>query len=65
MTPTRRGTPISRRRLAQLADVLEHQAAVAGPPDWHAVVAAGEELVRGGSAQLRRSENRRARGREA
>ena len=60
MTPTPPGRPISRRRLAQLADVLEHQSAVAGEPDWRAVVAAGEELVRGGSAQLRRNDDRRA-----
>jgi hypothetical protein len=60
MTPTRPGSPISRRRLAQLADVLEHQSAVAGEPDWQAVIAAGEEILRGANAQLRRIERRRA-----
>ena len=61
MTKPERDRPISRHRLAQLADVLEHQSAVAGEPDWQAVVEAGDEAARGARAQLRRLERRRAR----
>ena len=62
MTEPRRDRPISRHRLAQLADLLEHQSAVAGEPDWRAVLEAGEEAARGARAHLRRLERRRGRG---
>jgi hypothetical protein len=58
MAPTQPGRPISRRRLAELADVIEHQSAVAGEPDWRALVAIGEELARGAAVQLRRRRRR-------
>ena len=41
--------------------MLEDQSAASGEPDWRALVAAGEELVRGATAGLRRAERRRGR----
>ena len=59
VSPFKRAAPISRHRLAELADVLEQESAVVGQPNWERVVAAGKELVRGGRAQLRRAPRRR------
>lgn len=53
--------PISRERLAELADTLEQEAADRAEPDWHNVMAIGRELLRGGRAQARRSGRRRRR----